>query len=116
MSPYLYVQRLTTWWVLHVSAFRYFSEENVFFRTFVRGRPPTVAPRNINLFFCNKFRLRRERRPLAEGPKNMTNMFFSVTYIVTRGFGFGMKICVVRICNPKAERMDAKAVAEGALA
>jgi hypothetical protein len=46
----------------------------------------------------------------------MTNMFFSVTYIVTRGFGFGMKICVVRICNPKAERMDAKAVAEGALA
>jgi hypothetical protein len=32
--------------------------------------PPTVAPRSIDLFLCNKFRLRRERRPLAEGPKN----------------------------------------------
>jgi hypothetical protein len=31
--------------------------------------PPTVAPRSINLFLCNKFRLRHERRPLAEGPK-----------------------------------------------
>jgi hypothetical protein len=40
-----------------------------FFRTFGKGRPPTVAPRSINLFVCNKFRLRRERRPLAEGPK-----------------------------------------------
>jgi hypothetical protein len=40
-----------------------------FLRTFGRGRPPTVAPRNINLFLCNKFRLRHERRPLAEGPK-----------------------------------------------
>jgi hypothetical protein len=38
-------------------------------RTFERGRPPTVAPRSINLFLCNKFRLRREQRPLAEGPK-----------------------------------------------
>jgi hypothetical protein len=41
----------------------------IFLRTFERGRPPIVAPRNINLFLCNKFRLRRERRPLAEGPK-----------------------------------------------
>ena len=41
-----------------------------FFRTFEKGRPPTVASRSINLFLCNKFRLRRERRPLAEGPKN----------------------------------------------
>jgi hypothetical protein len=39
------------------------------FRTFGRGRPPTVAPRNINLFLCNKFKLRYERRPLAEGLK-----------------------------------------------
>jgi hypothetical protein len=39
------------------------------FRTFGGGRPPTVAPRSIDLFLCNKFRLRRERRPLAEGPK-----------------------------------------------
>jgi hypothetical protein len=37
--------------------------------TFGRGRPPIVAPRSINLFYCNKFRLRRKRRPLAEGPK-----------------------------------------------
>jgi hypothetical protein len=28
-----------------------------FLRTFGRGRPPTVAPRSINLFLCNKFRL-----------------------------------------------------------
>jgi hypothetical protein len=39
------------------------------FRTFGRGRPPTVAPRSSHLFLCNKFRLRCERRPLAEGPK-----------------------------------------------
>jgi hypothetical protein len=41
----------------------------MFLRTFGRGRPPTVAPHNINLFLCNKFRLRRERRPLTEGSK-----------------------------------------------
>jgi hypothetical protein len=41
----------------------------MFLRTFRRRRPPTVAPRSINLFLCNKFRLRRERRPLVEGPK-----------------------------------------------
>jgi hypothetical protein len=41
----------------------------MFLRTFGRRRPPTVAPRSIDLFLCNKFRLRRERRPLAEGPK-----------------------------------------------
>jgi hypothetical protein len=41
----------------------------MFLRTFGRGRPPTVAPRSINLFYCNKFRLRRELRPLLEGPK-----------------------------------------------
>jgi hypothetical protein len=40
-----------------------------FFRTFERGRPPKVAPHSIDLFLCNKFRLRRERRPLDEGPK-----------------------------------------------
>jgi hypothetical protein len=34
-----------------------------------KRKAPTVAPRNINLFLCNKFRLRCERRPLAEGPK-----------------------------------------------
>jgi hypothetical protein len=34
-----------------------------------KRRPPTVAPRSINLFLRNKFRLRREQRPLAEGPK-----------------------------------------------
>jgi hypothetical protein len=41
----------------------------MFLRNFERGRPPTVAPRSINLFLCNKFKLRRERRPLAEGLK-----------------------------------------------
>jgi hypothetical protein len=41
----------------------------MFLRTFGRGRPPTVAPCSINLFLCNKFKLRRERRPLAEGLK-----------------------------------------------
>jgi hypothetical protein len=37
-----------------------------FLRTFGRGRPPTIAHRSINLFLCSKFRLRRERRPLAK--------------------------------------------------
>jgi hypothetical protein len=32
-------------------------------------KAPTVAPRGINLFYCNKFRQRREQRPLAEGLK-----------------------------------------------
>jgi hypothetical protein len=41
----------------------------MFLRTFRGRRPPIVAPRSIDLFLCNKFRLRRERRPLAEGPK-----------------------------------------------
>jgi hypothetical protein len=39
------------------------------FEDFGRGRPPTVDPRSINLFPCNKFRPQYERRPLAEGPK-----------------------------------------------
>jgi hypothetical protein len=29
----------------------------------------------------------------SEGPKNMTNMFFSVTQTDTGGFGFGLKAC-----------------------
>jgi hypothetical protein len=41
----------------------------MFLRTFGRRRPPTVAPRSIDLFLYNKYRLRCERRPLAEGPK-----------------------------------------------
>jgi hypothetical protein len=41
----------------------------MFLRTFGRGEHPTVAPRSINLFLCNKFRLRHERRSLAKGPK-----------------------------------------------
>jgi hypothetical protein len=41
----------------------------MFLRTFGRRSNPIVAPRSTDLFFCNKFRLRRERRPLAEGPK-----------------------------------------------
>ena len=41
----------------------------MFLRTFGRRRPPTVAPHSVSLFLCNKFRLRRERRPLTEGPK-----------------------------------------------
>jgi hypothetical protein len=40
-----------------------------FLRTFGRGRPPKVAPHSIDLFISDKFRLQRERRPLAEGPK-----------------------------------------------
>jgi hypothetical protein len=48
-------------------------DENIwlvtFLRTFGRGWPPTVATHSINLLHCNKFRLRPERRPLAEGPK-----------------------------------------------
>jgi hypothetical protein len=42
---------------------------SVFLRTFGRRRPPTVAPRIISLFICNKLRLRNERRPFAKGPK-----------------------------------------------
>jgi hypothetical protein len=34
-----------------------------------RKPPPTVAHLSISLFLCNKFRLRHEQRPLAEGPK-----------------------------------------------
>jgi hypothetical protein len=41
----------------------------MFLSTFGRGRPPKVTPRSTNLFLCNKFKLRRERRPLVEGPK-----------------------------------------------
>jgi hypothetical protein len=41
----------------------------MFLRTFGRGRAPTVAPRSISLFLYNKFKLRKERRPLAEGLK-----------------------------------------------
>ena len=40
----------------------------MFLRTFGR-RPPTVASHSINLFLYNEFRLRHERRPLAEGMK-----------------------------------------------
>jgi hypothetical protein len=42
---------------------------NYVFENLRKRKAPTVAPRSINLFLCNKFRLRRERRPLAEGPK-----------------------------------------------
>jgi hypothetical protein len=51
---------------------QYYTESTwlvMFLRTLGRGRPPTVAPHNINLFLCNKFRIRCEQRPLAEGPK-----------------------------------------------
>jgi hypothetical protein len=41
----------------------------MFLRTFGSRRLSTVAPRSINLFLRNKFKLRRERRLLAEGPK-----------------------------------------------
>jgi hypothetical protein len=41
----------------------------VFLWTFGKGRPPIVAPRSISLFLCNKFRLQKEQRPLAEGLK-----------------------------------------------
>jgi hypothetical protein len=41
----------------------------MFLWTFRTGRPPTVAPRSISLFLCNKVRLRRERMPFAEAPK-----------------------------------------------
>jgi hypothetical protein len=34
-----------------------------------KRKAPTVAPHSINLLLCIKFRLRRERRSLAEGPK-----------------------------------------------
>ena len=34
-----------------------------------KRKAPTVAPRSVNLFLCNKFRLQHERRPFAKGPK-----------------------------------------------
>jgi hypothetical protein len=34
-----------------------------------KRKAPTVVPRSISLFLCNKFKLRNEQRPLAEGPK-----------------------------------------------
>jgi hypothetical protein len=33
--------------------------------------------------------------PLLKVLKNLTNMFFSITKIVTGGFGFEMKVCVI---------------------
>jgi hypothetical protein len=55
-----------------------------FLRTFEGRRPPIVAPRSINLFLCNKFRLQRERRPLAEGVTPQCYLgFFPVPQLVT---------------------------------
>jgi hypothetical protein len=42
---------------------------NYVFEDLRKEKAPIVAPRSINLFYRNKFRLRRERRPLAEAPK-----------------------------------------------
>jgi hypothetical protein len=52
----------------------------MFLRTFGRSRPPTVATRSIDLFLCKKFRLRRERRPLAEGLKKQVPFARIVNY------------------------------------
>jgi hypothetical protein len=54
-SPYLYAQRLTTWWVLHVSVFRYSREGKVFFRTLAKG---LCSRRSLNLLQRNKLILR----------------------------------------------------------
>jgi hypothetical protein len=61
----------------------------MFLRTFGRGRPPIVAPRSINLFYCNKFRLQGERRPLAEGPKQ----YLSFARIANHSNPWGPPIC-----------------------
>ena len=42
---------------------------NYVFEDLRKEKVPTVAPRSIDLSLCNKFRLQRERRHLAEGPK-----------------------------------------------
>jgi hypothetical protein len=39
--------------------------------------------------------------PLPKVLKNSTNMFFSITKTVTGGFGFEMKVCVIRRCDLK---------------
>jgi hypothetical protein len=39
------------------------------FEDLQKRKAPTVAPCSINFFLCNKFKLRRERRPLVEGSK-----------------------------------------------
>jgi hypothetical protein len=73
------------------------------FRTFERGRRPIVAPRSVDLFYCNKFRLRRERRHLAEGPKkhlpftriaNHTELWDPPNYGVLSIY---IEVCVVSI-------------------
>jgi hypothetical protein len=56
-----------------------------FFRTFGGRRPPTVAPHSIDLFLCNKFRLRREWRPLVEGPKKHLPFARIANYTNLRG-------------------------------
>jgi hypothetical protein len=33
--------------------------------------------------------------PLPKVLKNLTNMFFRITYTITGGFGFEMKVCVL---------------------
>jgi hypothetical protein len=41
----------------------------MFFEDLRKRKAPIVAPRSIDLFICNKFKLQHGRRPLAEGPK-----------------------------------------------
>jgi hypothetical protein len=69
---YVIIPKLHEWYLRrHVRAAS--AEAVSFCRTFGdeawSQQPPTVAPRSIDLFLCNKFRLRHERRPLVEGPK-----------------------------------------------
>jgi hypothetical protein len=71
----------------------------MFLRTFRRGRPPIVASCSISLFLYNKFRLRKERRPLAEGPKKHLPFARIASRSVLWGPSFGGALCIyMRVC------------------
>jgi hypothetical protein len=70
-----------------------------------------VAPRSISLLLCNKFRLRKERRPLAEGPKKHLPFARTAKHFVlwapplsgalciyTRAYGENI-FCSIKLCD-----------------
>jgi hypothetical protein len=79
MSPYLYARRTTDWWALYVNVFRYSSEGKVFFGPLAKG---LRSRRSLNLLIWKQINTVRGYcwgPSSSKGPKNVTNMFFSVT-------------------------------------
>jgi hypothetical protein len=71
----------------------------MFLRTFRRQKPPIVAPHNISLFLSNKFILRNEHSPLAEGPKKHLLFARIARRFVLWGPSFSGALCIyMRFC------------------